>query len=257
MNSSSPAYKGLKAGLITSLLLVLICLLVRCSEVHEERSNSLYSSEVAADWPVAKIHSRLENGLITFYPASDADWRQLIDMSIFEGFRPGMRFRDAQEKFGPPGLKGVGPLGPYWIYKRASGHVRISHEYMGSFFPFKWWILEAFPLPPHACALLHENVKKEIPARNSQLTIVIMNNLHHPGAFVKMKNGCVTSIQWANNPGSDSALLSRHSAGAPTSELGRIPGYSPGAVLICRPLSAARATSARKAERSRMGLVQC
>jgi len=181
-----------------------VCLLTTCSDMPDERSRGIYSLGADGEWPVAKFHSEPERGVITFYPASNADWQQLIDMTVFRGFRPGMTFRDALEEAGPPDSKGDGPLGPYWTYRRSTGDVRLSHEEMGSFFPRRWWILKWFPRSSSPRDIFHKNVAKEIPPDKLPMTIVIMNNEHHPGAFVQMSNGRVISIQWPNNPGSDS-----------------------------------------------------
>jgi hypothetical protein len=151
---------------------------------------------------VARFYAEPKQGTITFYPADNADWRQLVDMDIFKGFRPGMSFRDAQNRIGPPDFKGTGPSGPYWIYRRSSGDVRLSHEEMGSIFLRRWWVLEGIPCPSSPDDIFHKNVAKEIPVDEFPMTIVIMNNKHHPGAFVEIKKGRVVNIHWPDNPGS-------------------------------------------------------
>jgi len=144
----------------------------------------------------------LEFGRLIFYPVPLADWRDLVDLSLFDGFHPGMTFRAAEGEFGSPDRKGDDYLGPYWDYERPLGTVRISHKLKGSLPFLRWWRLEGFPEASDLEHLLHPNVVKHIPEDLERLTVVIMNNEGAPGGFVQVRKNKITSIDWVNNEGS-------------------------------------------------------
>jgi hypothetical protein len=67
---------------------------------------------------------------IVVYPVGS--WKDLVDLTLFEGFRPGMTFEEALKEVGPPQKRGKGQWGSYFQYQRRGGLVTLSLEKIGS-----------------------------------------------------------------------------------------------------------------------------
>jgi hypothetical protein len=187
--------------LVLSLLALAIPLGVGCSE-GASVPGEFPSDGQPGDSPVWAVVDWLDYRRLVFYPEPEVSWTSLLDMRLFEGFRPGITFRDARSRVGEPTQKGEDYQGPFWDYERSLGTVRIAHKLKGSVPVLRWWRLEGFPTSPEVVKVFHANVSKHIPLDREHLTVVIMNNQGSPGAFVQVKENQVTSIDWVNNKGS-------------------------------------------------------
>jgi len=171
----------------------------------------------AGEWPVAKIVPLLEFGEMSFYPASDTSWTVLVDLSVFEGFWPGMTGDDAVRAVGPPDQYREHGSDRYWIYRRPGARVIVADKDKGSLFAGRWWRLEALFDPPVPSAdLLHPSVVQELPSR-SRLTAAIMTSVtseRSPAAWVSLEDGWVTGVDLAPRATAEEFRRSQDAGGA-------------------------------------------
>lgn len=169
--------------------------LTSCSPSGRE-ARSFPVGGAAGDPPVWATVDHLSYGRLVFYPQPESDWKQLVDMKLFEGFRPGMTFRAARRELGEPNRRDDDSYRPSWDYERPRGTVRISHPLKGSVPFVRAWDLTGFPTTGKLEAVFHPNVSKHIPTEREDLTVVIMNGHGSPSAFMRVAMGQVTAIDW-------------------------------------------------------------
>lgn len=174
----------------TAALILCLFLLAGCYPSAEE-------TVVEGPLPIPKIVYL--DSTIVVYPS--VPWSDLVHTDLFEGFKPGMTFKDALSTVGPPNKAGKGLWGPYHEYRRPTGSVRISFETSESGTigtKFSKWRLTAFPrsgsingtLDP----VLQERLSGDFPG---QAEIVIMSPTgEHPTVNVTIKGKRIHSIEW-------------------------------------------------------------
>src|SRR5215210_2599865 len=96
---------------------------------------------------VAELVYHESSADVVISPHSRCHWGRLVDLSIFDGFRPGMTIEEARRQIGPPGTGLDRGSGGLWGYQRPRGIVQIGYEDQGSgIIPFYYrWTLHAFP----------------------------------------------------------------------------------------------------------------
>ncbi len=157
--------------------------------------------------PVAKVIDQFkELREITFYPVPDTSWTDLVDLSVFAGFWPGMTGQDAIRAVGEPDEHYERDGEQYWVYRRDGAKIAVALKHQGSLFFGRWWRLEAEldpPLPPSR--VLHPSVLEELPRDVDRLTVLLMNNEGRPAVSVTVEDGRIVGLDWINNPGSGGA----------------------------------------------------
>jgi hypothetical protein len=195
-------------------VLLLLLAVAGCEEPPATRWEGWDSYGSPGVWPVAKVVDHLQFGDISFYPAPGVSFRQLVDLSIFGGFWPGMTGTDAERAGGEPAVHYERDGEEYWIYRRNGGRVLVAHKYKGSLFFGRWWRLEAEldpPIPP--AALLHPSIVQALPHDVNRFTVMVMNHQRHTAVSVHLTDGKIVGLDWIDNPGSEGAR-DRDPAGA-------------------------------------------
>jgi len=147
--------------------------------------------------PIPKIIYR--SGRIVVY--TTVPWERLVDPEIFEGFRPGMTFEDAEKECGPPNKKGKGLRGPYYLYTRPQGELELSFEEIGSGATgavFSSWRLRAFPGREAADRMLKPMLKQRVwlPS-HGRTELVIMNPAGDmPSLEIVLEGARISSMTW-------------------------------------------------------------
>lgn len=131
-------------------------------------------------------------------------WERLINLDIFEGFRPGMTIDQAQQRLGPPDVEATRGSDRIWRYRRPKGTVEIGHEDQGSgIIPmYYWWVLRAYPDDRSPHAVFPSEIAAHFPVKKKPYEVVILNQCRLPMADVIIENGEVQAISWNKNPGS-------------------------------------------------------
>jgi hypothetical protein len=169
----------------------------------KEEQVTILAEGVSGQWPVDRFVDNLKHGQVLFYPESDASWAQLVDLSLFEGFSPGMTGEQAVQALGPADEYREDKGDRYWIYHRSAAQVVVAHKSMGSLFGGRWWRLEAHFEPPAAPAkVFHASVVQAIPRVKLTFSVMIMNRNGSPAITAQIEDGKVVSMDWINNPGS-------------------------------------------------------
>lgn len=154
-------------------------------------------------WPVARVVDHLKYGRILFYPEPEVSWTELVDLSLFDGFSPGMTGEQAVRAVGPADEYREVNGDRYWIYYRSAAQVAVAHKSMGSLFGGWWWRLEASlepPTPPST--LFHSSVVQAIPQKEGRFSIKIMTRNGRPAVTALVEDGNVVKLDWIDNPGS-------------------------------------------------------
>lgn len=161
------------------VLIGLAVLLVSCGyESGTERPEPVREGYPGKE-PVARVVDHLDYGRIVFYPEPAAQWTELIDLRIFEGFWPNMTGEDAERALGPADeYREQDPSERFWTYRRPGGRVIVAHKSVSSLFGGWRWRLEAELEPPRPPAeLLHPRIVEELPDESDhRYSVTIMNN---------------------------------------------------------------------------------
>jgi len=186
-----------------ALLLCLTGALAGCTAEPVERQAVVPSEGSPGTWPVARVVDRLQYGRILFYPEPDSSWAQLVDLTLFDGFSPGMTGEQALRAVGQADEYREDEGERYWIYQRSAARVVVAHKSMGSLFGGWWWRLEAHFEPPVAPSeLFHSSVVQAIPQNEDRFSIMLMNRDGTPAITALVEEGKVVNMDWINNPGS-------------------------------------------------------
>lgn len=136
-------------------------------------------------------------------PRAGCSWQRLIDLDIFNGFRPGMSIQEAREIFGEPFVETTSGDNRFWRYQREMGIVQIGREDQGaSIFPmYYWWVLRAYPNDTSPSAIFPPEVASAVLDGKAH-EVVILNQCRLPMAEVIIENNRVRLMTWIDNPGS-------------------------------------------------------
>lgn len=174
----------------TAALILCLLLLAGCSPPAEE-------IVIEGPPPIPKIVYL--DSTIAVYPS--VRWPELIHTELFQGFKPGMTFKEALSSLGPPSKEGKGLWGPYFEYLRPNGSVRLSFETIGSGTAgaeFSKWRLTAFPsnrsIDTIFNPILQERLGPEF--RNPTEIIIMAPSGEHPSIDVTIRDNQVHSIEW-------------------------------------------------------------
>ena len=152
---------------------------------------------------VGRVEYLAEYRRVNISPKASCSWTNLTDLSIFEGFRPGMTIKSAREQLGEPDEELERDGNRFWRYSRKKGDVQIGHEDQGStFFTYRWWVLRAYPADRSAEAIFSPDVVSRLPMPEHPYEVVILNQCGLPMLEVIMKGREVQLVTWINNPGS-------------------------------------------------------
>jgi len=160
-----------------------------CSSGHYE--------EVAAKPPLEKI--TLREGRVVLYPLRASSQSDLIDLSIFDGFKPGMNFADARRLVGPPAASERNQWGPYYVYNRAGGRVVIALEDRRSGdASFKAWRLYGYPSDKKLSSMLSPSVLDQLEGRlPERVDLVLMSSEHErPALGVTLEDDNIKELTW-------------------------------------------------------------
>ena len=140
-----------------------------------------------------------------FYPANGEAWSNLVDMSLFSGFFPGISLKQAKMSHGDPDTHGKNSLGEYWRYERPEGVVQIGLEDQSSppFLLPDVWVLRGVPSNPAPDKLVHPSIAAYLPrGASGRVEAIIMNNCGYPGVEVVLEDDRVVMLTWVKNTGS-------------------------------------------------------
>ena len=153
---------------------------------------------------LGKVDYYADRARVEISPNAECPWERLIDLSIFEGFRPGMTIDEARQYFGAPNLEAGTGSQRVWKYWRQKGVVQIGHEDQGSaIIPFYyWWVLRAYPENKSPHAIFPPQVVDRLPSALKSYETVVLNQCRHPMAEVIIDNGKIQRITWIDSPGS-------------------------------------------------------
>lgn len=200
----------------SAALAMVLCLAFAqaCASKPECQDNpALPSAAVKAGSPLAGVET--QEARIVVYPDPAEDWRKLVNLAVFEGFRPGISIDEARRTHGQPAAESEEGGDTRWIYDRPAGRVRITREHQSSL-PFvvflKRWILAGYPRQGSPADVLHPAILGHLPSGKPGIDVTIMNNCGYPGANVLIRNGVVMQMNWLDTPGSSPSGL------APTKE---------------------------------------
>lgn len=137
-------------------------------------------------------------------PKPKCPWWQLVDLSIFDGFRPGMTIEEARQRFGEPTSEATHGSARIWIYSRAKGRVQVGYEDQGSaVIPmYRWWVLRAKPYEQSPEATFTSEVIRHLPPTRQRYEAVVLNQCRLPMLEVMIQDNRVRLITWIENPGS-------------------------------------------------------
>ena len=140
---------------------------------------------------------------VVILPHPGCPWDRLVDLSLFDGFRPGMTIKQARNQFGPPESELVLGSNRLWRYQRPQAIVQIGYEDQGSgIIPFYyWWTLSAFPKEPSLGSLFLPEVVARLPEQKNY-EVFVLNQCGLSMIIASIENGEVRVVNWTHNPGS-------------------------------------------------------
>lgn len=193
---------ALKQAALGAVALISILGTARCRPdlcPEASRVNYAYKGECLGGIDYHVHRSRVE-----IYPHPQCPWEQLIDLGIFEGFRPGITISQARQRFGVPDVEATRGSARIWEYRRPNGLVQIGHEDQGSgIIPmYRWWVLRAYPDNKSPQAIFPPEIGTRLPNGKQRYEVVILNQCRFPMAAVTVENGEVQDVTWIDNPGS-------------------------------------------------------
>lgn len=152
---------------------------------------------------LGKVNYEPDRRWVDVSPVAGCSWTNLVDLSIFAGFQPGMTIREARRRFGIPDEEFESGPNQFWRYHRERAVVQIGHEDQGStFFTYRWWVLRAYPTDRSAEAIFPPDVVARLPMPEQPHEVVILNQCGLPMLQVIMKGREVRLVTWIDNPGS-------------------------------------------------------
>lgn len=169
-----------------SLSVLLISL--SCAKAPERR-------ELPGDPPVGKVilfHNR-----ITVSAAPQANWKELVKLDIFDGFRPGITIEEAKREVGMPSDLARNHYGPYSVYRQPGGLLHVAwEEHRSGEDAYKVWTLRAYPDAVSSTDMLHPSVSKHIEPEAERLQVIILGSDDEPAVDISIKRGRVESLTW-------------------------------------------------------------
>jgi hypothetical protein len=141
---------------------------------------------------------------LAFRPRSGSSWRRCVDITLLEGFWPGITLKQARTTFGPEDSKGASSKGQFWLYERPKGTIRISLEDIGStILPVdRKWRVRAIPRDQRIEAVFGPELVGQIPSGLEDFEAAVLNQCGYTAIQVTVKGGKVTRIDWLPSPGS-------------------------------------------------------
>ncbi len=141
---------------------------------------------------------------LVFRPLSGSSWKRCVDISLLEGFWPGMTIRQARKVIGPENSEGRSRFGTFWLYERPGGTIRISLEDIGStILPVdRAWRLSALPRDRRIEAVFGPEIVGKIPSGLTDYEAVVLTQCGVPAIHVDVKSGRVARVAWNRNRGS-------------------------------------------------------
>ncbi len=146
-----------------------------------------------------------QHGRNEFYVSSRprCAWERMVNLTYFEGFRPGMTNLEARRLHGTPTSVERNGRTAIWNFQRPMGTVSISLEDQGSsLLVDRWWLLSAYPLNQAPAQSLSAEVLQSVGSRGNDFQIVILNGCGFPAAEISFERNRVARIRWLENAGS-------------------------------------------------------
>ena len=193
---------GLRQTALGAAALTLVASLGACRRdlcAEAAHVNGNYEGEC-----LSKLQYFRERRRVEISPHPECSWQRLIDLSVFEGFRPGMTIEQAREREGAPDVEASDGSRRIWKYRRKKGVVQIAHEDQGSaIIPLhRWWVLRAFPTEGSPHVIFPSEIVERLPAGETRYEVVVLNQCRLPMADIVIEHGKVQLITWIDNPGS-------------------------------------------------------
>lgn len=136
------------------------------------------------------------------YPT--VSWDRLVHADIFEGFRPGMTFREAEKEVGRPDRTFKGLWGPSYEYRRKDGVVLLSHEEVRSGLggaAYSSWKLRAVPRNRHVDNVLTPLLERRLELSPRERTEIVIMSAEgdRPALELVLEGDLVESITWLHD----------------------------------------------------------
>lgn len=172
-----------------------------CSKSSPDSYENMATQRIVAGKPPVKS---LE---ITSYAAGDeivisledVSYESILDIEIFEGFRPGMTPEQAVIKFGPPARIEKTEDEVSYTYATKTGSVVIGRkkEYSAG----AAWMrrLRVYPDDKSPSSFLPTPVVEHLSPNASYTSVVFLNKNGTPGIEVALRMGQINYIEWIND----------------------------------------------------------
>ena len=170
-------------------LLLLAALAARMVWVSSQRRT------VPGSPPVAELE--FHKHWITVRPVPGTPLADLVDLSLFGAFRPGMMFDDANASSGPPSNIRTEKHNTYYEYRIPSGRVEIGREeYSTGGGIGTEWALYAYPDDRTVDAVLIPQIAKYVDPNSSRTGIQIVFGSGRLSLFVDVRGRRVDHLIW-------------------------------------------------------------
>lgn len=131
--------------------------------------------------------------------APGTDWRSLVRISIFGGFRPGQTCEEARASTGPALREGTNHRGRYCEYDLSESTARLAWEETSS----GWgavsseWVLHAQPRNLTTKSFFHPSIANEIVNRSPPASLVTVAEADgDPRIHVHLQGDRVIDVKW-------------------------------------------------------------
>lgn len=173
-------------------LLIALSLLPSCVD------GDISTSELQGHSPVVRfrvVDSAREGRSVAVYLEAKADWRSLVDLKVFEGFRPAMSHEEARMSVGPPDEiqdsrylydRPHGRVTVDWVVDRSGGKV------------FEQWQVSASPNDNRLQDVFGADLLRQLePLLRERSEVVLLHPSSYPPVLrVYIRQGQVESVTW-------------------------------------------------------------
>lgn len=159
--------------------------------------DEVFESDRVADPPLGRV--RVYGNEVAIEPAAGVNWRDLVDLSLFEALRPRMTLAEARKVAGDPDRQEGTARGTDYIYLRPRARIVLAAEKHGSTFgSYSGWFLRAYPDRLRVEDLFAPAIAAELKREETRREVVLMKTSQDPALRATVAGGLVLSVEWVS-----------------------------------------------------------
>lgn len=134
---------------------------------------------------------------LVLYPRYDSSPRDVVDLTLFEGFEPGLNFETAQQRFGSPSSIESSPRAESHLYHRPTASIVVAKEYdRDTFGGGAAWVLRLLPKDLELSQFLRPSVVTQLTWTGVTTLTLMKPDRREPFLHVALEGRRIRSVKW-------------------------------------------------------------